>query len=259
MKTKVITFTQLFVFMCFVACSGTPLIDATNSSLSGDLKTLHVHVLHHGTEVADAFPDLTTAEGYREFTNDLGITVTLKKAGLSWGDVELISEGDDEDCVPGLDTSVATGVIENILDADATELMIAGANIADAEYCQYTVNFTAANAASDGVDAFPEISGSSAHVSGSWSDGVNSGDFEIHVGHDMSVTLAFQSLQDDGSVSNHPFHFHGDDTEAMLMLGTHYDQWFNGIDFTEDSHDLEHELKDNIEASVEQYFEESTH
>lgn len=243
----------LLAFAC-AACGGESLINGLNTNV-GVTKTLTAHAIHHGTEDdTGGFPDYLQGDGTKLFVNDLGIAITLTKAAISWGHIQLISEGNDPECEAGHDAELHVENIENILDADLVEMELMAASIEDTAYCQFQVELTPDNAESPGLDLLPGIAGHSAYITGSWTHGAESGIFEIALDEEL-VTISPLITIEGHETIEHPFHFHEGDDAASLTFGFTYDRWFDGVTFAESLAELEIKVADNIIGSIGQYLD----
>lgn len=226
----------LILLILFVArCSGNSLITDAAISAAEDLKTVTLVSIHHPEDVDGEYPDLMEEDGTRLFTNDSGVEINLTEATIHWDAFELVSGGDDEDCLDDLDENFTLDVEENILDEDFMETTLAERDdIPNLSYCQFVVTI------------------SSVTTAGTWSDSTSTGAFEINVTEEISVSSGFQT-EEDGEVIEHPLHFGDDEDSATVTLSNEYDQWFHGINFTETTEELATMLQDNIEATLHQH------
>ncbi len=257
-----IRFLSTWVFMISIllltACNGETLVNSTRTnpnSSNNTAPTLTISVIHHGTPDNDShYPDYFNGIDAKTFQNNLAITITLEKAGLSWGHAYLISEGNDPECEPGYNFELHLEHIENILDTDLTELLLTSSKITDIAYCQYRLEFSPENLASPGLSALPEITGNSAYVAGTWDDGVITGSFEIAIEEKIEAEATFQASHDN-EIIDHPFHFHTGQISRTLIFRSIYDRWFDDIDFSESEEEIKSALIINIINSAGQYLE----
>lgn len=242
-----------FLPLSFVACSGSNLVTSSDSSTNatGTTKSVTIQSIHHPEMENGEFPNLTQQDGSKMFSNNQGVMIHLKKALLSWGSFHLIS-ADGDDCTPGTNIALTLLTIEDVMSADLFTKDLGVSNVADVFYCQYQVRFIPAGAASAGIDDHPELDGYSVLVSGTWNDGVNQGNFEIKVTEEILQTLKFK-FDEGGSVMEHAFHFHEGETERSLLFGNKYNRWFDDLDFSETTAELEEQLITNITANVHQH------
>lgn len=248
------TFSKYFSFAAVIfslgACSGGELVQVHEESTSSfdEVKTVLVNVSHHGTADGDGvLPDLTADDGSKVFQNDLGITITLSKAGVSWGHFDLISAGDDPDCGVAEDERLHVETIEDLLTEDGIETEIASEIIPDSVWCRYRIELTPDNEESLAEADFAEMENAAIYVAGTWESAGQSGAFAIAVREEIAVEGDFISLRD-GVETEHPFHFHSETGEVVLE--NVYDAWFDGMDFSESEDELAAKLKSNVEANL---------
>lgn len=211
----------LFLIVLFATqCSGNTLITDAAISAAEDLKTVTIESVH---------------EGSNPFENDLGVEVTLTEATIHWASFELVSGGDDEECLDDLNESFTLDVEESMLDEDFTATNLAERDdIPNLAYCQFVVTIGSVTAA------------------GTWSDGISTGTFDIEVTDEISVSAGFQT-EEDGEVIEHPLHFEEGEDSETVTLSNEYNQWFDGMSFSETAEELATMLKDNIEDTLHQH------
>jgi hypothetical protein len=232
-----------FYFLLTSACSGNSLVseievDANGSASESIDQMVTVAAVHSGApDDAGMYPDYLTEDGTKVFQNDLGYTITLEKAGISWEHLHLISEGDGEDCVAGNDVGIDLMRVENFLDDDASPLILATVSIVDAAYCQYEIHLSAENEESAGVDDFSELLGHTVYAAGSWRHDAESGTFEIVVDEEIEVEGVFE-----GGLS---------ESTASITFSIYYDRFFDGVDFLESEEELQAALAANVMAAIQ--------
>lgn len=226
------SFILVFYFLFTTACSGSALINeiiADAGFSESAEEALSVAVVHSGTpDEAGLYPDYLTEEGTKVFQNDLGITITLEKAGVSWGSLHLM-----EACEGDHDAEIALMSIENFLADDLASVILATDSVADTSYCQYEIHLSPENEESSGVDEFPEMMGYAVYVSGSWSYDGESGTFEIAVDDEIEMAGDFSTSEDD-------------ENSLSVVFGNYYDRFFDGMDFSESDATLQEELVENL-------------
>jgi hypothetical protein len=256
MEFKMKKFTVILLMMFLLNCTGSSLVGESDTSISAaeDIVTLILQSIHHSTpDEHGEYPEYTMDDGTRMFENNLGVMVTLTHAVFHWGHFDLISDGDDEDCEAGHDVSFDLHTLENFLDEDLHTLTLyTESALENRAYCQYTIHLTADNSDTHGIEDLPEAEGASIYVAGTWSDGADSGSFEIKVTDDFSKTLSFK-VKEDGVSSEHPLHYDDDETEDSVLFGNKYDQWFNDMDFSETAEELAEQLVTNIDSAMHQH------
>ncbi len=242
----------LFVLgaIIFSACSGQPLFDTDATESAEGTKQLTMSVTQHGTPDADGvYPDLALADGTKVFQNDLGVTITLEEASLSWGHIELISAGDDADCGQNEDLTLHVESTQDLMDDDLAEQTLFDDLVADAIYCQYQIEWEAATSASAELSHTTDTDTHTVHLSGHWTDGSDSGDFSVSIDDGVTVSNIFYALED-GEIVAHPLHFHED--SLSYVLGVRYDQLLDGLDFSESEAEQQAQVIENLEAAVRQ-------
>lgn len=238
--------TLLFVLL-LASCSGQSLLTQADADTILATKTLHLKSTQHGALNEEGhYPDLTQEDGSKTFTNDLGLTLTLESATLHWGHFHLISDGDDPECDPGHDVDIELDIHQNLMSEDLHAAVLASAQIEDRGYCRFMVHFTPSE--EDGVTA---------RLTGLWTDGVQSGGFNLSIEEEFEAEGIFASGTDMASAA-HPLHYHEGQTEKNLTFAHTYDEWFDGVDFSEDNESLKAALTANILDSFHQHLGNGT-
>lgn len=235
------------VLLLAAACSGENLVNGdTPPNKSFTLETLPT-----GTPDDNGiFPSLTQGDGSKVFQNGLGVTITLEAAGISWGHVQLISEGNDPECEAGHDVELHVERIENLIAAvDLQASPLSATEIADYSYCQYRVELTPENSDSPGLSGLSEIAGSSIYAKGTWDFNGAGGAFEVKSAEEIELTREFVGQ----SGHAHPLHYHEGEEAKTVRFAVYYDQWFEGVDFSESEAVLSAEVSANVLGSIKQY------
>lgn len=253
MKPRINPFLSCLLALICADCSGTSLIESSSSE-NDAAKTLTIEAIHRSSD-ENGGGEIAATNGAKTFANDLGITVRLEKADVSWGHLFLISGDGDEECEAGHDAELHLETIENLLDADLAAIELATDEIEDRAYCDYAIELTSDNSDTEGADETPEIAGRSVYVAGTWANGTDSGSFEIAVDEDIRVEAGFQALENGGIVA-HPFHFHEGEEVANVTFENVYDAWFDGMTFMETAEDAATLLKTNVAAALSQRIDE---
>lgn len=236
----------MVVCASLAACSGNTLVDDPGE----DGGVLTFQVLHHATpNDLGEFPDYLQQDLSKVFQNDLGITIRLNRAALSWGHINLSSSGEHPECQDGQEAELHIEYVENILDEDRRPRELSEENIEKVAYCSYHLEFMPGEEGTPGFDEVPEILEHSALVQGTWSNGMQSGDFSIALSGETTVEGVFKGQE--GEL--HPLHFHDGEDSKVLILGSAYDRWFDGIDFSETPSELEAKLSENIKDALRQF------
>lgn len=236
MNKKILT---LILVAFSVSCSSGESLVATGNESPGQ-KELVINVIHHGSKDEEGhYPDYTQSDGTRVFQNAEGNIITLTQALISYKNFDLISEGSDEECESGFDTTILLSVTENVLDDDLEEITLVTTNITDRAYCQYSMNIE------------------SVTVKGSFDNGTESNDFEIVMTTPILIDDVFKVLTD-GVTQEHALHYHDDETTKTITFGNKYDVWFDGINFTETDEEMGQKLSDNIKNSFHQHLHDTS-
>ncbi len=142
-KTKLLLLTALLAGASF-GCNQSSLL-SPNGSESGEQGSLQVLLSHAAVDAAS----LVDLGGAKELTNDLGLVIHLNHAELGLKNLNLISSGDDPECVGGSDTLLALNGSEDLLGLDDVETSIGSFEIPITAYCSYelTLGGTASAAA----------------------------------------------------------------------------------------------------------------
>lgn len=241
----------LILALFILNCSGTPLTTGAQTSTNSTLKTVTVMSTHHPMKVDGAYPNLTLDDGTKMFTNNLGITIHLTEALLSWGSLDIITEGSLEDCLAGDDQSIALNVVEDIITDDLFTKTLGSQNIPNQSYCQYQITFSAANESFNALASSENIFGRSVYLKGTWSTETESNDFEIAITDDFTKSNVFYVMEGEETIE-HPLHFE-DESSATVLFGNMYNTWFNDIDFTESESDIREQVIANIQGHVHQH------
>ena len=113
-----------FFVLGLVQCSGSSLVATDLATSVSEFVTLTLQVVHHGTPDADGeYPEYTQEDSSRVFTNNDGVEITLTKAAIHWGHMELISDGDDESCEAGNDVELDIHTVVNLISAEDLSLI----------------------------------------------------------------------------------------------------------------------------------------
>jgi len=246
---KKINYLCILIAVIFSACSGQPLFSEDAESTAGT-NQLVITVTQHGTpDDAGVYPDLVTADNTKVFQNDLGITITLEEASLSWGHIELISAGDDADCGQNDDLTLHVESTQDLMDDDLAEQTLFDDLVVEAIYCQYQIALEAASDANAELNHTADMGTHTVHLSGHWTDGSDSGDFSVSIDDGVTVSNIFYALEDDEIIA-HPLHFHED--SLSYVFGVRYDQLLDGLDFSESEAEQQAQVIENLEAAVRQ-------
>lgn len=247
------------ILILAAGCSGQSLVDSTlSASTSGTNRTLTLSVIHHGTEDdAGDFPELSLEDGSKQFVTDTGVTVTLTTALLNWQGVTLLASPEDADCTASADLAISFAHVQNLMEDDGVAQTLIESTLTDEGWCHFRVELAALAADSALAAEYPELSGKTFVFAGTWNDGTNSGEFAISTHHEVQPQISFLS-DEDGSVMEHPLHFH-DVTPHKMTVSLMYDRWFDGVDFTADSHTISHQVIDNLESHCHQHMDGHTH
>lgn len=242
----------LFIVLCCSACSGQPLFGTDVAASIAGTKQLTITATQHGTPDADGvYPDLALADGTKVFQNDLGITITLEEASLSWGHIELISAGDDDECGLNDDLTLHVESNQDLMTDDLVEQTLFDDAIVDATYCQYQIEFSIEDTDSAALNHTADTGTPVIELSGHWQDGSASGDFAITIDETVTLSNIFYAAED-GEVIAHPLHFHED--LLVSVFGVRYDQFLDGIDFSESDTQIQNQVIENLGLAVQQNF-----
>lgn len=249
--------TLLAMTFLFLNCSGQTLLDTTDTSLSSDastLKTVSLWATHHPAPLEDgSYPDFTTDDGAREFTTNLGFTVKLTKALGHWTKVDLYSEEGDTDCDPTYSAVIDTNFIYNFLGTDLEVSETGVDDVTAVPYCRFRITFGPATADSMHAGMHGDLIGSSVLVSGTYTLGGTTGSFEFAIDTELLKEALFKAKENDVTI-DHALHFDSDEDEVSPVFGTKYNKWFDDIDFTVDSDELQEDtFADNFLAAFHQH------
>ncbi|MFO1464184.1 MAG: hypothetical protein U1F66_10450 [bacterium] len=251
---------SLAAAVLFAACSGNSLIDTTNPSGSAGLGELDIAMVHHLEDGSGLSID---PDGGKTLTNDLGYTVDFEAAKLNWHSLKLISSGDDPDCEGGLDQELDIDASEDLLGEDLLTHVLASHEIPLAAYCSYELTLAPGSASGAALknhagedhgaaSTFPE----SFHLAGTWTKGVDSGNFHIDTTDSVTVSGLFHA-RENGELVAHPLHFHEGETAAEAHFETKYDLLVRGVDFKNQSEDQQRErVLANLQDAIGQHLDE---
>lgn len=236
---------------CFIVSCGNDSLVNTNSSSIGfsidpdSTNLVTISSVHHRSpdENGDV-PD----EGFHVgdqlvFTKGEGenaVTITLTQALISWKRVSLISDGDDENCVEGIQANINLNIVENFLSTDLEVLTLGQQSVPRIAYCQFQILI--APLEDDGEEPGDLDSSLSYSFIGSWTQGNQSGEFTIQSSDEVELNLVFKAMEN-GEQIDHPLHFENEDESPLILIGNKYDYLFNGveeIDFS--AEDLQYQL-----------------
>lgn len=259
MKNQFNKLVLVAIFILTAGCSGQALVDSALSASTSEInRSLSLSVMHHGTEDETGnFPELGLEDGSKQFVTDTGVTVTLTTALLNWQGVTLLASSDDADCTAVADLTMAFAHVQNILEDDGVAQTLIESTLTDEGWCHFRVELAALAADSGLATEYPELSGKTFVFAGTWNDGSNSGEFSISTRHEVQPQIAFLS-DEDGNVMEHPLHFH-DVTPREVTVSLMYDRWFDGVDFTADSHTISHQVIENLESHCHQHMDGHLH
>lgn len=252
----------IMALFCLSACSGEPLINASQSAFPFEAS---VNVIHHPQENPDgSFPDLTVLYG-KTLTTNLGFEITLHEATVSWQHLDLISGGVDPDCESGHDRHFDLDATEDLIGEDLLLSHIDHFGVEDRAYCQWEITLGPGGAAhvadagtGDGLNGnlTDFHTDETFFLDGEWVMGLSNGTFTISSHDEVVISDVFKALVD-GSEEEHPIHFHDGETELTLIFGIKYDLLFENVDFELDSPaEIEAQILNNLANEVHQHLGE---
>ncbi len=248
----------LLTLPLLTSCNNGSLLN-TNADESGATGTVTINETHSGASST--------------FTTDLGYTVTLTTATLNWKRVSLLPEGDDPSCTDGPTLLLPLNYNGNLLDEDGTQSSMTESTITQRSYCQYQVVLGPLDApttlvfkAHAGHDHGPapivpdesvqENADSTLYLAGTWSQGGAPTAFAYSISDEITVNGTFQA-DEDGTIVNHPLHFHTGTTVATATFSILTDQLLNGIAFA--SNPADEVVDDHLAENLRDAFHQSTH
>lgn len=261
--TKLVNIKRYLIAVLFsfvMNCSGQKLINGTTAdlatdssqSISAQSKAFAVNIEHHGTIFdTELYPDYMQDDLTKQFQNNLGYTITLTTAAISYSHMHLISDGNDIECTDGIIEDVDLNYVDNILAEDLQPTTVVNQLISDVAFCQYEIHLSADNETSLGLDEVPEAANHSFFIIGKWEYGTSFGNFSIIIDNDVSITDSFKTLEGEVIV-DHPIHYHDGETGKIISFGTNYDRWFDDIDFTESASQRNSQFVQNVQSSIVQ-------
>jgi hypothetical protein len=238
MKKNGISLLMVLIVTTLFGCNQSSLLSPGGSE-SAEEGSLRVE-FSHGVENTASLHDLGDA---KEITNNVGFVLRLQHAALGIKSLNLISSGDDPECIGGHDTLLNVNGSDDLLGLDETQVSLGSFAIPVTAYCSYELTLGASSVASalkfhtdhDGED-LTGVSSTPAHATlhleGSWTaaDGVLTEDFEIEILEDIVLSAKFRA-DEDGGLIDHPLHFHGEETSRDVSFRIDYDLLFRDIDF----------------------------
>ncbi len=244
------------IFILTTACTGQNLFpNPDDGTIFG---TVNVSAVHHDENGEALEP---TAEISKLFSTNQGFDVELTELIVHWEKVRLISEGEDPECVPGLDQEIALAEAEDFLAPDLDAVFLGSVAAGDSHWCKIAVTMGPAQVHAVkfhlGEGELPE--GLSFHASGHWTQGAETGDFAIEGAHSVTIEMISQAMEN-GEVIDHPLHFHPGETEIDLTFGTEYTRLLDGIDLKNDTAEIQADkFSQNLRERVHQYLGEEHH
>lgn len=245
-------FTIIFWCSFFISCSGQSLISLPETNLS-NLKSLSVKATQYGSPDTDeVFPHYLQDDGSKEFISNLGFTITLQQASISWEHLHLVSDGSDEECEIGFDVQVDIERAQNLLANDLDLLQLTTIQISDHAYCRYEIHLSPNNETFSGINDQLTLLNNSLILSGKWHRDTESGSFSASIPDEIVIDGTFKSGTFFES-ADHPIHYHEGQTEKTIIFGLAYDKLFSDFDFSDASASLEDILQENIKDSLSQF------
>lgn len=243
------------ILLIGTGCSGTTLVDPSAlQNLTETFKTLAIQATHHSAPNDDGtYNDFSQLDGTKMFTTSNGTMIHLEKALLSWGQIELLSDGDDEDCLGNLDQLIPLNIVENFLDDDLFTIDLGSQSINVTGYCRYTISFSPMTDAFSNHDTYhDDLMGLSLLLAGHYTINGITTPFRIEIAQGFSQTKDFM-FDEDGSVMVHPFHFHENEDSRTIVFGNKYNLWFEDVDFSETEANIQQQVIVNITGTVHQH------
>lgn len=231
---------SLLTLTLLSACGGSNLEEDFFGQNSGNLGVVDVLALQHDHEgMAIALSDTNT----KSFTNDLGYEIELTEASLHFHELNLISEGEDLACVGGQDQNISLHSSYDLMGEDLLTSLLGTAQVPYVYYCSWELMLGAAEA-DHNMAAF--------HLSGTWSYEGTTENFDLMGMEPVMVSAPFK-VEENGEVIVHPLHIHEGEDKLSVLIGTKYDQLFDGIDFgnaSQSEADRLDQVYQNIQSGV---------
>jgi hypothetical protein len=245
MKTSMRSMGLLAFLLTLCACTGGSLVDQALNTSGSEVGAVQVMALQHRHDGASG--DLTDT-GTKLLTNDLGYEIEMVEALINFHALRLISEGEDPTCLPGFDQEVSLHKAHDLLLEDLLTYVLGTAIIPKMNFCRFEILI----GGEDEHGADTELA-SAFLLSGHWSLGGNSGDFDFSGEEAIAVSGVFQA-EEDGTVIEHPIHFHEGEDVVEALFGIAYDEIFTGVDFQNQSPEEQLEtVHHNLEHAVHQH------
>ncbi len=250
--------------LVFPACGGSNLSEDflnTSGSETGALQVMAVQHLQNGDalELSD--------EGSKWIENDLGYAIELHQALIHFHQLKLVSNGEDPSCVAGLDSTVDLHATHDLLGEDLVAKLLTTQIIPKRAYCQYELTL----GTEEGHEHASKFHGDENHdavddtpsaeiediflIEGYWEKDGETEPFTFSASGALVLKGSFRT-QENGSVIDHPLHFHDGDL-AELVWGIKYDSLFDGVEFKtqspEEQQEQQERVLENLSHAVHQH------
>jgi hypothetical protein len=245
--------------LCLAASLLLPLAQCSDHGIE-----VAVSLLHHYRKGPDGtYPAGQPGGAPRTFQTSLGYQVTLTRAYLAIGSVEIVAcpgasawlrravfgSGRALAHTPASPTRIGTPHVESLLRADFEPLALGDLAPPPGAYCTALVAVAQADADAEGLPADVSMVGKSIYLEGRYVPPMGGAptDFTIVSLVRQSATVTLMSEQGQPS----PLRLDGASAGAQLNIGISYDGWLDGVDFAAMSADAQaQKVADNALGSI---------